>query len=147
MIEVEGFAICPIDEPYDGSLPVIRFHPTNGEVFGAGWHPSTQAALKALREAVKPGCSVLDFGTGTGILSIAAKRWGAGDITAIEKDPVALEYARAAFALNGVAVELLTQLPDDGIYDVVVANIGEVGDLSHTLRYRVKARGVGLWGF
>lgn len=148
MLDVEGLAICGPEEPYKGKLPVVRFRPPNGEVFGVGWHPSTQEALRRLRAAITPECSVLDVGTGTGILAIAALRWGAGRVTAVERDPTAYAYAQQAFTDNSVGVVLvreLAEVPD--CYDVVVANLGNAAaaEIAPELQWRLSQGGTGIW--
>ena len=80
---------------------VIELDP--GLAFGTGLHPSTQLCLVALEECLQPGDRVLDVGTGSGILSIAAARLGAGSIVAVDIDNVALEVARDGVTVNAVA--------------------------------------------
>lgn len=79
-----------------------------GQGFGTGWHPSTHLALEALEAAVlstdTPPVSVLDVGTGSGILSIAARRLGAGTArqVAIDIDERVVPEVRSNFQLNGL---------------------------------------------
>jgi ribosomal protein L11 methyltransferase len=96
--------------------------------FGTGDHPTTSLCLGAVDAymAAHPGASVLDVGTGTGVLAIAAKRLGASRVVGTDNDPVAVELARENAEVNGAAeVELsgkeLTQV--EGDFDLVVANI------------------------
>jgi ribosomal protein L11 methyltransferase len=109
----------------------IRLAP--GPVFGTGTHPTTQLCLMALGHLVKPGVSVLDLGTGTGILAIGAAKLGAGPVLAFDTDPAAVRAARENVALNGVTSQVRVangSLADalnvptaiDG-WQVVVANI------------------------
>jgi ribosomal protein L11 methyltransferase len=79
---------------------VIELDP--GVAFGTGLHPSTRLCVVALEEYVQPGDHVLDVGTGSGILSIAAAKLGAGKVVALDIDNVALEIARENAARNGV---------------------------------------------
>jgi len=102
----------------------IRLDP--GMAFGTGLHPTTQLCLSALARLVTPGDHVLDVGTGSGILAIAAGLLGAGRCVGVDLDPGAVETAAANAARNGVVVEAVTggvhQAPA-GLYDVVVANL------------------------
>lgn len=79
---------------------VITLDP--GMAFGTGLHPTTRLCLIALEERVRPGQSILDLGTGSGILAIAAARLGAGSVVALDTDAVAVQAARANAAANGV---------------------------------------------
>lgn len=70
--------------------------------FGTGLHPSTQLCLVALEEYLQPGDRVLDVGTGSGILCIAAAKLGASSVVAVDIDNVALDVARENIARNSV---------------------------------------------
>ncbi|CAA9484932.1 MAG: hypothetical protein AVDCRST_MAG25-3016 [uncultured Rubrobacteraceae bacterium] len=96
-------------------------------VFGTGRHPATQLALVLLEEYVRPGDRVLDLGTGSGILAVAAAKLGAGEVLALDIDAAAVAVARETVSLNGLvdAVEVgrggvASAAPP---YDVVAANI------------------------
>lgn len=95
-----------------------------GVAFGTGSHPTTRLCLAWLRERVKPGCSVLDYGCGSGILAIAAARLGAARVTGVDIDPQALRASAGNAAQNGVDVTFVhaAQL-SEGRFDIVVANI------------------------
>jgi ribosomal protein L11 methyltransferase len=112
-------------EPAPGQL-VIRLDP--GQAFGTGHHETTRLCLAALETTVRPGAEVLDVGTGSGILAIAATLLGAASVHAIDIDPLAAEVAVANCAANGVSdavrVEAGLLTPEHpGRYDLVVANI------------------------
>jgi len=98
-----------------------------GMAFGTGSHPTTALCLAALSELLVEGAgaSVLDVGTGSGLLAIAAHKLGAREVHANDVDPVAVEVARENAARNGVEVlfsgEKLASLP--GRFDLLVANI------------------------
>lgn len=79
----------------------LRMDP--GMAFGTGSHPTTQLCLAALEANLKPGDAVLDLGTGSGILSIAAAKLSAGPILALDIDPEAVRVARENCAANGLA--------------------------------------------
>ena len=95
-----------------------------GMAFGTGTHETTQSCLEFLSTVVKPGNKVLDFGCGSGILAIAAKILGAGDVWAVDIDPLAIEASRHNAARNQVALTVALEAPQfKESLDVVVANI------------------------
>nr|MBC7244871.1 50S ribosomal protein L11 methyltransferase [Chloroflexota bacterium] len=79
---------------------VIELDP--GLAFGTGLHPSTRLSLEALEQHLQPGQQVLDVGTGSGILAIAAAKLGAGHVVALDIDDMALQVARENLARNSV---------------------------------------------
>jgi len=87
-----------------------------GMAFGTGVHESTRLCMEALEEFVRAGGTVLDVGTGSGILARAAALLGAGKVIACDIDPVAVEIAAAGFVGSVDAVA-------SGCADIVVANI------------------------
>ena len=96
--------------------------------FGTGDHPTTALCLGAIDAfiAAHPGASVLDVGTGTAVLAIAAKKLGAGRVVGVDNDPVSVELARENAALNGTPELDLSLRPleaIDGPFDLVLANI------------------------
>lgn len=134
-IEVAGFVVhAPWHDPENWTdrpaAATLSIDP--GRAFGSGHHPTTRLMLEALRDHVSPGDHVLDVGCGTGILSIAAARFGATSVTGIDLDHDIIEVARANVEANNTSgiVELkacpLDQLNDD--YDLIAANI-VIGDL------------------
>ena len=98
-----------------------------GMAFGTGTHPTTSLCLGALSDllAARPGASVLDVGTGSGLLAIAAKKLGAGRVAGNDNDPIAVRVARENAEANGVALQLSEAPVEaiDGTFDVVLANI------------------------
>ena len=98
-----------------------------GMAFGTGTHPTTRLCLEALGDLVAeaPGSDVLDVGTGSGLLAIAAKKLGAARVVGTEEDPVALRVAEENAGRNGVALELRLEPPEEvsGSFRIVVANI------------------------
>jgi ribosomal protein L11 methyltransferase len=106
---------------------------------GTGQHPCTQLCLEAMERVVRPGDSVLDVGSGSGILSIAAKLLGAGRVVACDIDP---DAARVVPFFVGSADAVCS-----GSFDVAVANISEtvIEDLRPEFE-RVAARRI-LSGF
>jgi ribosomal protein L11 methyltransferase len=109
--------------PPPGAVEVVL---DPGMAFGTGNHPTTSLCLAALSDllALRPGASVLDVGTGSGILAIAARGLGARRVAANDDDPKAVEVARENARRNGAAVEVVAPLSAvEGTFDVVVANI------------------------
>jgi ribosomal protein L11 methyltransferase len=77
-----------------------------GAAFGTGQHATTAMSLRLLEELTrpwKPGWSMVDLGTGSGIFALSAKKLGAGDVVAIDNDPVAISTAKGNARLNGIA--------------------------------------------
>ena len=114
-----------IDAPTPPGMAEIVLDP--GMAFGTGTHPTTSLCLAGLSDllAARPGASVLDVGTGSGLLAIAARKLGAGRVAGNDNDPIAVRVALENAALNGVALEFderPVQL-QPGPFDVVLANI------------------------
>ena len=125
-----GFQIVPDwDAPPPGSAPdrILRILPARA--FGTGTHESTRLCLAALESiaARRPLGRAVDVGAGTGILSVAAARLGAREVTAIDIDPEAIDSARLHAALNGVEVRLVRgdggHPLASGRFDLVLANL------------------------
>jgi ribosomal protein L11 methyltransferase len=105
---------------------VLRLEP--GLAFGSGLHPTTRLCLEALVRSVRRGSRVLDVGTGSGILAIAARKLGAARVIALDTDPDAVSVARRNGAMNGIRRGLvfragtISRSPIRGM-DVIVVNI------------------------
>jgi ribosomal protein L11 methyltransferase len=100
---------------------VIQIDP--GMAFGTGTHETTALCADWLEELVKPGLKVIDLGTGTGILAIAAGLMGAADVLATDIDPMAVRIAGENARINGVAGVVRARQAD------VLKGIGERADL------------------
>ncbi|NDV14288.1 50S ribosomal protein L11 methyltransferase [Crenobacter caeni] len=95
-----------------------------GLAFGTGSHPTTRLCLQWLDAHVSPGVSVLDYGCGSGILAIAAKKLGAGHVVGVDIDPQAVRASVDNAAQNRVdAAFCLPDATPAETFDVVVANI------------------------
>jgi len=94
-------------EPNPGDV-VIELDP--GMAFGSGLHPSTRLCLRLLEQHLRAGDRVLDLGSGSGILAIAAAKLGAAAILARDIDPVAVEVAQENVTANGVAGSVRVEL-------------------------------------
>ncbi|MDQ0224815.1 50S ribosomal protein L11 methyltransferase [Metabacillus niabensis] len=125
----EKFTIVPtweIYEPVSSDELIIELDP--GMAFGTGTHPTTVLCIQALEDTVKKGDKVIDVGTGSGVLSIAAGLLGAKQVVALDLDQVAVESARLNCKLNKVQnVVTVSQnnLLDgiEGPVDLIVSNI------------------------
>jgi ribosomal protein L11 methyltransferase len=124
-----------VPEWRDDPAPAGRFRiaVNPGMAFGTGVHETTRLCMEALEEFVRPGADVLDVGTGSGILSHAARLLGAGKVYACDTDPVAVRIAGNGFVGSVDAVA-------DDCAELVVANISPdaiiqlAPDLSRALR-------------
>jgi ribosomal protein L11 methyltransferase len=118
----DDFWIVPTwHEPPQQARQVIRLDP--GLAFGTGTHPTTRMCLRWIAREPMRGQRVLDYGCGSGILAIAAAKFGATSVDAVDIDPAAVEAAQANAVANGVHVT--TGLPETatGRYRSVLANI------------------------
>jgi len=116
-----------------------------GMAFGTGLHPTTQQCLEAVSYLDLEGLRVLDVGTGSGILAIAAAKRGAREVVGVDTDPLAVRAANENAVANGVSVEgrLGSAADVDGKFDVVLANlVGSVlVQIAPNLRARLRTSG------
>jgi ribosomal protein L11 methyltransferase len=145
-ITIGRIAIVPSwHEPPDPGACIIRVDP--GVAFGTGAHPTTRLCLSWLEEAWQARGSVLDYGCGSGILSICAARLGADEVVGVDIDPQAVATAADNARANGVAARYLS--PEEfarepsRTFDLVIANIlaNPIILLAPTLARRVRAGG------
>lgn len=121
-------------QPVQTDEQVIVLDP--GMAFGTGTHPTTKLMIQALEVIVRGGESVIDLGTGSGVLGIAARLLGAGEILGTDIDEVAVKSAQGNVDLNPKAADmtlivsdLLKDVPEKK-YDIVIANmLAEVLDM------------------
>jgi ribosomal protein L11 methyltransferase len=119
--------------------------------FGSGHHATTQLLVEALEDEVRGGEHILDVGTGSGILAMAAARLGAAFVLGIDNDPVAIECACENARANGFSSELELRLATAaqlglGEFDIVLANLDRrtLIDSVTDLRPRIRAGGAAL---
>ena len=121
----EAFWIVPTwSEVPSEARQVIRLDP--GRAFGTGTHPTTRMCLRWIAEHGDAGIAwprALDYGCGSGVLAIAASRFGAREVDAVDVDPAAVETTRANAFANGVVVRAGAPDIAAGRYALVVANI------------------------
>lgn len=122
--------ICPSwCDPPDPDAVNVFLDP--GLAFGTGTHPTTALCLEALDRWVRPGITVIDYGCGSGILAVAARKLGAAAVWAVDNDPQAIVATRENAARNRLPADAINVcLPDefaahaDSLQaDLVVANI------------------------
>ncbi len=149
-------------EPRDAEV-VVELDP--GMAFGTGLHPTTRNCILALEEVIRPGDTVLDVGTGSGILALAAIKLGAKSVLAMDVSPVAVQATIENARINGIRDRIDARLatlegadgepfyplPPDlqvlgaeiGTFDLVLANIiaKVIGDLAPALVRAVRPGG------
>ena len=129
----QRLAIVPGWETYDTDRIVITMDP--GMAFGTGTHETTSLCLETLDSLVKGGERVLDIGTGSGILAIAALKLGAEVAEGVDIDPMCVRTAGENAQRNGVADKFTVLVGDlsdqaSGEYNIITANIVAAAILS-----------------
>ncbi|WP_035239672.1 50S ribosomal protein L11 methyltransferase [Desulfobacter vibrioformis] len=125
----DKIVVKPEWKDYSPAPGEIIIHIDPGMAFGTGTHPTTSMCLALLEEHVQPGKTLLDVGCGSGILMIGAAKLGAGAMTGIDVDPVAVDITRQNLEKNGISPDhfglgaaTLDQTPAIR-YDLICANI------------------------
>jgi ribosomal protein L11 methyltransferase len=113
----------------------LEIHP--GMACGTGWHPCTQLCLEALERYVRPGMTVLDVGSGSGILSDAARLLGAARVIGCDVDFDAVQIARqrvdvpmfagSLAAVNANVADLIVANISSGVAEMLACEFGRVG--------------------
>ena len=120
--------IKPTWEEYEAKAGEIVVELDPGAAFGTGQHATTSLCIRALENLVRPGMTVFDVGTGSGVLAIVAAKLGAKRVEAVDFDPVALRVARENVRQNGAEDVVRTERSDllksvAGEADLIIANI------------------------
>lgn len=129
--------IKPTWESYEATEDELVIEMDPGMAFGTGTHATTALCLRTLEQVIKAGDRVIDVGTGSGILAIAAVKLGASHVLALDLDPVAVSSARDNVRLNELQSQIEVRQSDllqawkdaeqnatnDATVQVVVANI------------------------
>jgi len=126
----QRFVVKPTWREYEAVEDEIVIELDPGRAFGTGSHPTTSLCIKSMEEYIKDGDSVIDVGTGSGILMVAANKLGAAEVWGVDIDPLAVEVAKENLELNKVNMDNiklfkgdLVTVVEDKKFDVVVANI------------------------
>lgn len=119
-------AVAPSWEAYESGRVTLRLDP--GMAFGTGTHETTHLCLEVLDETIKGGETVLDIGTGSGILAIAALLLGAKSALGVDIDPLSVRTATENAQRNNVLARFRIECGDlaataKGKYDVITTNI------------------------
>jgi len=153
----ERFVVVPSWVEYKVPAGRLALHLDPGMAFGTGLHATTRLCLKAMESLPIAGAQVLDVGTGSGILSIAAALLGATHVEAIDVDPVCVQVTLENCERNGVASQVdvsRATLPSrartgveyhrGGPYDVLLINILAeiIMDMSASLPGYIKPGGI-----
>jgi ribosomal protein L11 methyltransferase len=148
-IKIDRFLVCPPWSKVDTDKNEIRIILDPGVVFGNGLHPTTRDCLRALSYAAKDQIftNLLDLGTGTGILALAAARIGARTVIAVDLNPLCVKTAEKNVRLNNLEniIQVVKGRAEDFLEqdaDLVVANIHHkvVADLLKEKAFRKNKR-------
>lgn len=126
----DRFVVKPTWRDYEKSSDELVIELDPGRAFGTGTHPTTYLCIRLMEKYIKKNHTVIDVGTGSGILMVAANKLGAKEILGVDIDPDACEVAKENLLLNGITDENtkvlvgnLLNVVENKTFDVVVANI------------------------
>ena len=120
--------VCPCWETCELGKDDIRVTLDPGMAFGTGTHETTRLCMQFLEDAITPQTTMLDIGTGSGILAATALLLGAKSAVGVDIDELAVKIAQENADLNGVGEQIELHCGDlteqiTGTYDVICANI------------------------
>ncbi len=126
----ERFVVKPTWRNYEAEEGEIVIELDPGRAFGTGSHPTTSLCMRMMEKYVQKSESLIDVGTGSGILMVAAEKLGVEEIWGVDIDEMAVEVAMENLELNSVNMEKVKVLKGDLVkvvdgkkFDVLVANI------------------------
>ena len=126
----ERFVVKPTWRDYEKNSDELVIELDPGRAFGTGTHPTTYLCIGLMEKYIENSHTVIDVGTGSGILMVAANKLGAKEIWGVDIDPDACEVAKENLILNGITDENtkvlvgnLLNVVENKTFDVVVANI------------------------
>lgn len=126
----ERFVVKPTWRDYEKNSDELVIELDPGRAFGTGTHPTTYLCIRLMEKYIENSHTVIDVGTGSGILMVAANKLGAKEIWGVDIDPDACEVAKENLILNGITDENtkvlvgnLLNVVENKTFDVVVANI------------------------
>ena len=126
----EKFVVKPTWREYEAKKDELVIELDPGRAFGTGSHPTTSLLLKLMEEQNFLNQSVIDIGTGSGILMIAAKLLGASEVYGTDIDEFSMEVAKENLELNKISLDdikllkgNLLEVIDDKKFDIVLCNI------------------------
>jgi ribosomal protein L11 methyltransferase len=125
----DTIVVKPTWREYSGKNDEVILEIDPGMAFGTGIHPTTRMCMAMIEKYLKPGCSFLDVGTGSGILMVAAAKLGAGRVWGTDNDEVAVDVAGKNLMQNEIAASTFKVITGNLLenigarFDVVAANI------------------------
>lgn len=147
-VRIGQIVVKPTWEEFDAEPDDVIVDIDPGMAFGTGYHPTTKLCLLVIQDIIKGGETVLDVGTGSGVLAIAAARLGAKSVVGLDIDSVAVEVAQENVRQAGLSDQIKIYQADsptvfDSKADIVFANIiaKVLVEMAEALASKVKVGG------